>query len=171
MAQYLGGAPSGAVCMSVKNLHASNAIERGRIVSLYPDADASYATHGSVKIGQGYGAGFGFVIAVQPWVTSTADIPVGVALQRIPAGEEGTVVVIGPTMIETTGSVVAGNSLGITTGGKALTYASGDRIGKALVTDDTWTSTLFGGELDGPTATTATYVLAFVSFVTTAIDA
>ena len=164
MGQYLGGAPSGAVYVAVHNFGTVD-IPRGRVVSMYPDADLVYGAETAVA-GQGYGAGNAFKVPIRNWVATTQDIPFGVSLNPIPAGTSGTVCILGVTVVETDKGVTQGDKLQIATGGVADTFSAGKLFGKAISTDALWNSTLIGGSYDGPVASSAEYALVFVSFAT-----
>jgi hypothetical protein len=164
MSQYLGGVPSGGVPASVFNFGTTD-IPRGRVVSLYPSADPADYPPGaptgpdSAVRSQGYGAGHAYVVPIRNWVVTTQDIPVGVSNQLIRAGDTGTITIYGFCIVETDGAVADGDQIQIAATGIATQFVAGSKFGRALFDDST-----AGVVQDGPVASTATYVLAFVDF-------
>jgi hypothetical protein len=157
---YFGGGKQGGIVFTVKNVSA-NAIPRGTVVSISPDADRSYATVGSIDRSVGYGTQPTIVIPVVPWVTSTADRPVGVSVNRIASGDDGDIIVAGVGLVETNGSVAAGNDLMVTTGGLLILSTTGNIVRGQALCDDFALSDI----VEYGTTPTNTYVWAILNFL------
>lgn len=154
---YLGGATTAAsVQVPVYNT-GSTTINRGCVCSFYPDADGDYSSYTIV-----YPAGANtdpvYRVPVRNWVTSTQDLPYGVAVGTIPAGKSGMVIVSGMALVKTDGNVDQNEELELSTGGILVPYSSGTKYGRAILTDGVSVR-----EVDFGT-NTATFALALVQF-------
>lgn len=146
-----GGQHAGGLYVSVINVHASTTIARGRVVAL----SASGTVPAASERGAGANTHPAILIPVTVWSSGSG---FGVAMQDIPAGEEGTVCIFGVCLVETDGDVQDTEELELTTGGVFDTLSTGEAVGYALFDDFTEDD-----EADYGTSTT-TYTLAMVGF-------
>lgn len=158
---YLGGANHAGLIIPVFNT-SSTTIARGTVASLAPDADGVY---GSLDI-QRYAAansGRHWVVPVQNWVVTTQALSLGVAVDPIPQGYSGLLMVQGFCWVKTGGSVAQSQKLQLATGGILETYSAGVRVGMAVLTDMLDTE-----EADWESSPSSqTWTLAYVDFTNT----
>jgi len=164
MGMYLGGGASGGLFIPVINVGATT-IARGCVVSFKTDADRTHAAAGlfpesSLDRPGAYGVAASTLVAIVPWVTSTADNPCGVTTKPIGSGEHGIILVQGLGLIRTGGSVAAADLLKVSTLGIAVTRAVPDSsskvIGKAICDD------FVPADIGDGAALTITYAWAFL---------
>lgn len=161
MGMYLGGGASGGLMIPVINVGATT-IARGCVVSFKTDADRTHAAAGlfpesSLDRPGAYGVAASTLVAIVPWVTSTADNPCGVTTKPIGSGEHGIIIVQGLGLLRTGGSVAAGDLLMTSTLGIGITRTTGNKvIGKAICDD------FVPADIGDGAALTITYAWAFL---------